>query len=589
MRTTPLPIAVLLASLASLPGQPALREGFAKSRWFGEEVCELRPADGVRLVLNRRPPAAVDAPLRLVVFATPNGNSIEQTLGCRAADGVDWHFDIQHVAAQVRRLRELAPAEDVALACVEADGLSWPAWRARRGGGGAGVRAIVAAARAALPGRAVKIDLCAHSGGGSFLWGYVEDGDGIPDEVERIVFLDANYSYAEARHGEPLRAWLRRAARHRLVVLADDDREVELGGKKVVGADGGTFRASQRMLDALAGPFALRTVREGDVELTRSEEAQVTVLRHLNPQRRILHTALVGDMNGLLWALTVGDDEASRWGTFGGPRAYTAWIQPEPGTGLEPAPAIAPRLPVRPADAPLGRELLASVAELSLAEREARLVSAIEAGNFPAFLRRPAVVECAVDDAESVRHRIRYRVAPDYLAVGDDGDFARVPLSPSTAQRIADRFGLALPTRRMVDQIHAHAAVVLAPQPLGEPRQAVATFLEHDRLIEVQRAGREPGLLVAGIKKDVVITPLLQTRPRAVAIYGWHHPDGKPIQPLYLGHVATYVDYSHGVRLVWPAMEVDDRILPVAEVLADPRLHTLLSDEGPLSRERQRY
>ena len=28
--------------------------------------------------------------------------------------------------------------------------------------------------------------------------------------------------------------------------------------------------------------------------------------------------------------------------------------------------------------------------------------------------------------------------------------------------------------------------------------------------------------------------------------------DGKPIQPLYTGHVNWYVDYSHGVRLVCP-------------------------------------
>ena len=39
---------------------------------------------------------------RLVLYATPNGNTIEQTLGCATAPGRDWHFDTQHVAAQVR-------------------------------------------------------------------------------------------------------------------------------------------------------------------------------------------------------------------------------------------------------------------------------------------------------------------------------------------------------------------------------------------------------------------------------------------------------------------------------------------------------
>ena len=36
----------------------------------------------------------------------------------------------------------------------------------------------------------------------------------------------------------------------RLIVLAYDDREIMLDGKKVVGPDGGTFRATGRMRDA---------------------------------------------------------------------------------------------------------------------------------------------------------------------------------------------------------------------------------------------------------------------------------------------------------------------------------------------------
>lgn len=575
----------------SAPGQAPLCEGFAPSRWFDEQVRELRPAPGVRLVLNAPSRMRADVPVRLVVFATPNGNTIEQTLGCRLANGVDWHFDIQHVAAQIRRLREVAPEQDIVLACVEAEGLSWPAWRARHGGGGAGIRPIVAAACAALPAAEVRIDLCAHSGGGSLLWGFLEDGDRIPDQVERIVFLDANYSYAPAQHGEPLRAWLRRAPRHRLVVVAYDDRNVEYQGKKVVGPDGGTFRASQRMIDALRQPFALRRSLQGALEWTQSDDRQVTFVRHTNPDNRILHTALVGEMNGLLYALTVGDPQAKAWGTFGGPRAYGDWIQAEPGLGVAaPPPTTAkPGLPPRPLDAVGGHEVMRAVADLPLAQREARLACELERGNLPDFLRQPALVEFEGEDSTGARHRVRLRVASDYLAVGDDRDFVRVPLTPAVAQRVADRFGLSLPTRRMVDEVYRHAEVVLAPQALGEPRQAVATFLEHDRLVETQRQGRRLGLLVAGIKKDVVVTPRLGTRPGAVAIYGWHRQDGEPIQPLYLGHVATYVDYSHGVRLVWPTVEIDGGVRALAEVLLDPRLHTLLSDEGPVPRERQRY
>ena len=66
---------------------------------------------------------------RLIIFALPNGNSIEWTLGCKMTEGLDWHYDIQHVAAQVRAYRTLVPEERVVLICAEAKGRSWPTWR----------------------------------------------------------------------------------------------------------------------------------------------------------------------------------------------------------------------------------------------------------------------------------------------------------------------------------------------------------------------------------------------------------------------------------------------------------------------------
>ena len=41
---------------------------------------------------------------RLIVFALPNGNTLEHTLGCKSKPGLDWHFDGQHIAAQTRLL-----------------------------------------------------------------------------------------------------------------------------------------------------------------------------------------------------------------------------------------------------------------------------------------------------------------------------------------------------------------------------------------------------------------------------------------------------------------------------------------------------
>jgi hypothetical protein len=64
-----------------------------------------------------------------------------------------------------------------------------------------------------------------------------------------------------------------------------------------------------------------------------------------------------------------------------------------------------------------------------------------------------------------------------------------------------------------------------------------------------------------------------------VAIYGWHKPDGNPIQPLYTGHVNWYVDYSHGIRLVYRTIYVDKKPMDYIDVLKDKTLRKLLCDE----------
>ena len=149
--------------------------------------------------------------------------------------------------------------------------------------------------------------------------------------VTRIVFLDANYSYSdEVKHGDKLLAWLARDERHRLIVIAYDDREVVFNGKKAIGPDGGTFRATGRMTSRLGRDRELTESRVGPFLHTRDKSGQVQCFVHTNPENKILHTALVGDMNGLVHALTLGTDHEEKWGQFGGPRAYEKWIQAEP-------------------------------------------------------------------------------------------------------------------------------------------------------------------------------------------------------------------------------------------------------------------
>jgi hypothetical protein len=549
--------ATFVLLLTAFPLVAADLPGFRKSAWFDEQVREQWVAEGVRVLMTAPGDFDPKKPTRLVIFATPNGNSIEQTLG--RANDADWHFDIQHVAAQVRRFRERTPQENVVLACTEAEGLSWPAWKRKFPDGPARVRAVVEAVRGWLPKGDVRLVLAAHSGGGSFLFGYLDSADAIPAEVERIIFLDANYSYRDAdKHGDKLLAWLKDDAARQLVVVAYDDRNVTLDGKPVVTGDGGTYRATDRMRARFAQDVELKELKAGDIVSRVGLDGRLALHVHTNPQNRILHTALVGEMNGLLRGLTDG--------VPAGPRDYAKWVQP------------APAIPPRPADAIGGRAFFAKIEKLTRNEREDAIANEILRSNIPDFLRTFHKLTLKADG-----HAATLEVMPDYLAVGSDADFVRVPMTPKTAARVADAFGCALPTRKLVDDIYRAAAVKLDPRPLTKDRESSATFLEHHDLIERQRNGKKLGELVAGIKKDVVVSNRVGERPDRVAIYGWHKPDGSPIQPLTIVHVNWYVDYSHGVRLMKRAVTVNGKVRDVRHVLYTRALAPLLSDEGPIA------
>jgi hypothetical protein len=556
--------AVVSAAEASFTPLPEFR----RSAWFGEQVREAWLEGSVRVVMLAAGAFDPDKPTQLIVYATPNGNSIEQTLGSGRNESTDWHFDIQHVAAQVRRWRAVQPAHNVVVVVVEPIGLSWPAWKAARPDGPATIRRVVDALRSWLPGEP-RVTLAGHSGGGSFLFGMIDAADHVPDWVERILFLDANYSWDDATgHGDKLLTWLRGDSVRHLIVIAYDDRQITLNGKKVVGPTGGTLRATERMRQRFAQDIELTSSTTGPFQTTMGFDGRLVFHVHPNPDNKILHTALVGEMNGLLQGLSVGTDAA--WGTFGGPRAYADFIQPAAG------------IPARPADAVGAAELFPSISALSFRDYEERVATELLAGNLPEVHRQWQTIRTEITDANGRTHTAEYQVLPDYLSVGSDADFIRVPLTPQTAQRIADAFGCSLPTRKMVEDITRAATVRLTPQPLTAAREAVGTFVQHHRLIEEQWGDRPRGL-VAGIKKDIVLTNRLGERPRRVAIYGWHHPDGRPIQDLTIVHHNGYVDYSHGVRLVRREILVNGRPRDIRHVLIDPLLHPLLSDEGPVT------
>lgn len=243
----------------------------------------------------------------------------------------------------------------------------------------------------------------------------------------------------------------------------------------------------------------------------------------------------------------------------------------------------------RPSGALNGSEFAKTISDstLSLADREKIIFKEVKSGNIPPFFRHLNEIKDTVTIGNK-SYILQYFVLPDFIAIGSNEDYFYCPMRPQLAQKIADMLNCSLPTRKISDKIFEQAVVKLTPQPIP-PSKAMITvpvFEKHNLMVYEQRENSLQnfplGSLVAGNKKDVVIsnkiyTPDMKSR---VVIYGWHKPDGRPIQPLYNGHTSDHVDYSHGIRLIQNKIWVNGKKSNLKTVLQSEELHPLLSDEG---------
>jgi lysophospholipase L1-like esterase len=269
------------------------------------------------------------------------------------------------------------------------------------------------------------------------------------------------------------------------------------------------------------------------------------------------------------------------------------------------------RFPERAKDAPKGKDFMKSLEGLSREQREKKIYEAISSGNMPDFLRQMKPVEYQGVDANGASHKVKMFVMPDYLAVGANDDFVRMPMSPETAQLLAEKFNCVMPTKKIVDQIHVNAKQVPMKlyndivQRLGVPQEEAypmqrdpktgqmvpgqngnlmmsnSFYQTQDELTNeaLAKAGHKLGDIVSGIKKELVITES-QLNSGRLCFYGGLNPSGSFYQTGGVGpHEQTYADYSHGSRLISRYVEVDGKKMDMASLMADPNLYKLVSDE----------
>jgi hypothetical protein len=238
---------------------------------------------------------------------------------------------------------------------------------------------------------------------------------------------------------------------------------------------------------------------------------------------------------------------------------------------------------------------LASIQGMDRPTRERAFLEALLGGHVPESMRTFVPFDVPFTDAQGQAHTLTIQVLQDYLTIGTNNDRFRTPLNPLTAQWVADAWNCIFPTYHLVDLIW-HAAVGKVPaQPWGPPYDAsmMSTDRMHAQNVKIEATMRAMGIdmasLVAGHKKDVILTTRFEEVTKSVSIYGWMQPNGAPIQglPLFLGHENTYADYSHGNRMVSRVCILDGDEDDLGRIMLDPVLSVAVSKEGPFTFIRQ--
>ncbi|HMK20413.1 MAG TPA: hypothetical protein VK492_19570 [Chitinophagaceae bacterium] len=317
-------IILLTCCLPSLQAQ--ILNDFIETENFNEQELWIKNGhDSVTININAPLHFNKKGETFLVLFALPNGNSIEWTKGKKLNAADDWHFDIQHIAAQTRYVRKLDKKNNYIIAYLMADNKSWPVWKRTHHGSFDLIRSFVDSLADRFKEYHPKIVLNGHSGGGSFIFGYLDGVPSIPDNIDCIAFLDSDYGYEDNFHTKKIIEWLRNE-NHKLVVLAYNDSLVIYNGKPLVSPTGGTWYRSRLMQRKLAEDFPFKTTADTSFIDHSSWNGRIRFILKQNPNGLIYHTVQV-ERNGFIFTLlSYTKFDRKKYFTYFGDRVYGKYI-----------------------------------------------------------------------------------------------------------------------------------------------------------------------------------------------------------------------------------------------------------------------
>ena len=281
--------------------------------------------DSVRVTIDK--PAEVSKRKTTIItfFALPNGNTTEQTMGKKMKEGDDWHFDIQHIRAQTKFIRKQLKDKNFVVIYLENNYKSWPGWKQRHPDFKWSIPRLIDSLSSLVEGKRKDIYLNGHSGGGSFIFGYMAALDKIPSYVKRISFLDSDYGY-DSSYYPKFRNWLKDVKGSALNVFAYNDSIALLNGKSFVSATGGTWYRSRIFLNDLRTDFSFQKIRDDSLVVYQSAGKNIQFFFKTNPDRKIFHTVQV-ELNGFIHSILCGTPYDSKNYSYYSERAYPDLIE----------------------------------------------------------------------------------------------------------------------------------------------------------------------------------------------------------------------------------------------------------------------
>lgn len=317
-------VGTLLLQAIALPGFTEDLELQEQTRSFiwGEDV-------DVHINAPRKDMLDPKKETNIVFYALPAGNTIEWTIGKRMESGDDWHFDIQHIGAQTRFLRQTMENKNLIVVYLQPTFKAWQMYDDRHPEDHVElIQKMLKDLVKPFESFDLKVSLSGHSAGGSWVLTYLQGIDKIPDWINRIVFLDSNYNYKyDADHYDSLFVdFMKKRNDTYLCFMAYNDSVALFKGKPFVTAEGGTWWNTNYMLKRLKHKFEFNENHDVDMRRYSTLSGRFKIYLKENHTGAILHTVQVYK-NGFIHSILSGTEYENAGYRYYGQPSYLDFIK----------------------------------------------------------------------------------------------------------------------------------------------------------------------------------------------------------------------------------------------------------------------